>query len=108
MQPDLDCLFIHTPKADNHYLPLGDFFNITYMPMGLVALANILRVDGWRVEAAHAGVEWLEDPKTTIPMTYAGHTIRAIGISLYWHYQSYDAIEMARTHLMTRLCDLED
>ena len=48
MQPDLDCLFIHTPKADNHYLPLGDFFNITYMPMGLVALANILRVDGWR------------------------------------------------------------
>ena len=34
MQPDLDCLFIHTPKADNHYLPLGDFFNITYMPMG--------------------------------------------------------------------------
>ena len=43
MQPDLDRLFIHTPKADNHYLPLGDFFNITYMPMGLVALANILR-----------------------------------------------------------------
>lgn len=96
MQPDLDCLFIHTPKADNHYLPLGDFFNITYMPMGLVALANILRADGWRVEAAHAGVEWLEDPKTTIPMTYGGHTIRAIGISLYWHYQSFDAIEMAR------------
>ena len=56
MQPDLDCLFIHTPKADNHYLPLCDFFNITYMPMGLVALANVLKGDGWRVEAAHAGV----------------------------------------------------
>ena len=96
MQADLDCLFVHTPKADNHYLPLGDFFNITYMPMGLVALANILLEDGWQVELAHAGVEWLEDPTQTIPNTYAGHRIRAIGLSLYWHYQSYDAIEMAR------------
>ena len=96
MQMDLDCLFIHTPKADNHYLPLGDFFNITYMPMGLIALANVLKADGWRVEATHAGVEWLENPDSTIPMTYANHTVRAIGISLYWHYQSYDAIEMAR------------
>ena len=96
MQVDIDCLFIHTPKADNHYLPLGDFFNITYMPMGLVALANVLAGDGWRVEVAHAGVEWLENPARPIPETYAGHTIRAIGVSLYWHYQSFDAIEMAR------------
>jgi len=96
MRPDLDCLFVHTPKADNHYLPLGDFFNITYMPMGLVALANLLLEDGWRVELAHAGVEWLEDPTTPIPKTYANHRIRAVGISLYWHYQSFDSIEMAR------------
>ena len=96
MRPDLDCLFVHTPKADNHYLPLGDFFNITYMPMGLVALANVLLEDGWNVEMAHAGVEWLEDRTQPIPVTYADHTIRAIGISLYWHYQSFDAIEMAR------------
>jgi radical SAM superfamily enzyme YgiQ (UPF0313 family) len=96
MKPDLDCLFVHTPKADNHYLPLGDFFNITYMPMGLVALANVLRQDGWRSEVVHAGVEWLEDASTTIPEQYAGQRIRAIGISLYWHYQSYDSIEMAR------------
>ena len=68
-------------------------FNITYMPMGLVALANILR--GRLARRGGCAAEWLEHPKTTIPMTYGGHTIRAIGISLYWHYQSFDAIEMA-------------
>jgi len=93
---DLDCLFVHAPKADNHYLPLGDFFNITYLPMGLPALANLLRADGWRTEIVHLGLQWLVDPETTIVDLVDGQRIRAIGLSLYWHYQSYDAIEAAR------------
>jgi hypothetical protein len=35
-------LLVHAPKADDHYLPLGDFFNITYLPMGMPALGNAL------------------------------------------------------------------
>jgi radical SAM superfamily enzyme YgiQ (UPF0313 family) len=93
---DLDCLFVHAPKAHNHYLPFGDFFNITYMPMGLPAIARVLRDRGHRTEVIHLGVEWLEDPQYNIATDTDGQTIRAIGLSLYWHYQSYDVIEVAR------------
>ncbi|MFT5430226.1 MAG: radical SAM superfamily enzyme YgiQ (UPF0313 family) [Myxococcota bacterium] len=93
---DLDCLLVHTPKADNHYLPFGDFFNITYMPMGLLAIAEQLRRRGSSVDLVHLGVEWVVDSAFNIATDTDGQTIRAIGLSLYWHYQSYDAIEVAR------------
>ena len=93
---DTDCLLVHTPKADNHYLPIGDFFNITYMPMGLFAIAEYLRRVGHRIEVVHLGVEWLVDPAADLIRELDGKRIRAIGLSLYWHYQSHDAIEVAR------------
>lgn len=93
---DLDCLLVHAPKADNHYLPFGDFFNITYMPMGLLAIAEQLRRRGSSVDLVHLGVEWVGDRDFNIATDTAGQSIRAIGLSLYWHYQSYDAIEVAR------------
>ncbi len=93
---DLDCLFVHVPKADNHYLPLGDFFNITYMPMGLPALARCIEDHGRRVEICHLGVEWLADPRSNVVDIYQGRRIRAIGLPLYWHYQAYDTIQVAQ------------
>lgn len=93
---DIDCLLVHVPKADNHYLPLGDFFNITYMPMGVLALAELMRRQGKRVEVLHLGVEWLEDPSFDIVSAFEGQRIRMMGFPLYWHYQSYDVIEVAK------------
>lgn len=93
---DLDCLFVHAPKAANHYLPIGDFFNITYLPMGLLAIAETLRRHQFRTEVVHLGVEWLVDPTANLLSELDGMHIRAIGLPLYWHYQSYDAIETAR------------
>ncbi len=92
---DRDCLLVHAPKADNHYLPFGDFFNITYAPMGMLALAELLRRRGWSTELVHLGVQWLTDPDTTVLDLVEGQKIRAIGLSLYWHYQSHDAIQAA-------------
>lgn len=94
--PDLDCLLVHVPKADNHYLPFGDFFNITYMPMGLPAIAEWMQRQGRRTEIVHLGVEWLVDRAFSIVDYATDRTIRAIGLPLYWHYQSYDVIEVAR------------
>ena len=96
MSFDLDCLFVHAPKAHNHYLPLGDFMNICYMPMGLPALANCLHDAGHRTEILHLGVEALNDPTYSIVEDQRGRKLRAIGLTLYWHYQSDDAIEVAR------------
>ncbi|MCB9780289.1 MAG: cobalamin B12-binding domain-containing protein [Alphaproteobacteria bacterium] len=92
---DRDCLLVHSPKADNHYLPFGDFFNITYAPMGLLALAEILRRRGFSTELVHLGVQWLEQPDVSVLDLVEGERIRAIGLSLYWHYQSHDAIQAA-------------
>ncbi len=92
---DLDCLFVHVPKADNHYLPIGDFFNITYMPMGVPAMAELLHREGRRVEICHLGVEWLVDRDESVERIYEGRRIRAIGFPLYWHYQAYDTIQVA-------------
>lgn len=92
---DQDCLLVHTPKADNHYLPFGDFFNITYAPMGMLALTELLRRRGLRTELVHLGVQWLADPTTTIVDLTDGQRIRAIGLSLYWHYQSHDVLQVA-------------
>ena len=93
---DLDCLFVHAPKADNNYLPFGDFFNITYMPMGLLAIADQVRARGYETEVVHLGVEWVANRDFNVVNHYDGAKIRAIGLSLYWHYQSYDVIEVAR------------
>ncbi len=93
---DLDCLLIHTPKAHNHYLPFGDFMNICYMPMGLPAIAEWLRRHERSVEIIHLGVEWIRDHDYDVVSDFDGASLRAIGLTLYWHYQSYDAVEVAR------------
>ncbi len=93
---DLDCLFVHVPKAANHYLPLGDFFNITYMPMGLPALANWANRAGYRTQIVHLGVEWIRDPSFDLVRWLDGARVRSFGLPLYWHYQTYDVIEVAR------------
>lgn len=93
---DLDCLLVHPPKAHNHYLPLGDFMNIGYLPMGLPAIAEWIRRAGHRTEIVHLGVEWILDPEYRIVDDFDGAQLATIGVTLYWHYQSYDAIEVAR------------
>ncbi len=93
---DLDCLFVHVPKAANHYLPLGDFFNITYMPMGLPALSDWSNRAGFRTEIVHLGVEWIRDAAFDLIRSLDGMRIGAFGLPLYWHYQTYDVIEVAR------------
>ena len=63
---DLDCLFVHAPKAGNHYLPLGDFFNVTYMPMGLPALAELVRRAGRGCEIVHLGGKSIEGTRCEV------------------------------------------
>lgn len=93
---DLDCLLIHVPKVENHYLPLGDFMNINYMPMGLPALAHWIRGHGFFTEIVHLGVETIRDPSFKVVQAYDGAQLRSIGLPVYWHYQAFDGVEVAR------------
>jgi radical SAM superfamily enzyme YgiQ (UPF0313 family) len=92
----LDCLFVHTPKMNNFYKPLGDFMWINYMPMGVLAIADWVNRHGHPAKIVHCGLEWIENPDFSIADYVARNRAPVIGITLHWHQQSYDVIEIAR------------
>ncbi len=55
-------LFLHVPKFNNSYKPIGDFIWINYMPQGLFAIADYVQQHGFATEIVHVGVEWVENP----------------------------------------------
>jgi radical SAM superfamily enzyme YgiQ (UPF0313 family) len=90
-------LFLHVPKFNNSYKPIGDFIWINYMPMGMMAIGDYVQKNGFDTEIVHVGVEWVENPLFKIDeLVVDKPEIKAIGMSIHWHYQSYDVIEAAR------------
>ena len=91
----MDCLLLHVPKFSNVYAPLGEFMNITYMPMGMPALSNWLNRHGWQTEMIHLGVEWIVDPEHAAVAEICDMDVPMIGMPLYWHYQTFDVLDVA-------------
>ncbi|NDY41399.1 radical SAM protein [Dissulfurirhabdus thermomarina] len=89
-------LFLHVPKFNNFYKPIGDFIWINYMPMGLLAIADFVRRHGFEVEVIHLGVEWVEDRGLRLETLLDDPAVAAVGMSLHWHYQAYDVMAAAR------------
>ncbi|MCP4578968.1 MAG: radical SAM protein, partial [Deltaproteobacteria bacterium] len=70
---------------------------LTYMPMGLLAIADHIAKNGSDIEVVHLGVEWARNRKFDVAeLVLNKPEIRAVGLSLHWHHQSYDVIEVAR------------
>lgn len=91
----IDCLFIHVPKFNNYYTPLNEFIWINYMPMGLLALADFLCKNGYISKVLHLGVEWIKDRKFSVIEYLSQFDVKIIGLTLHWHYQSYDVVRVA-------------
>lgn len=90
-------LLLHVPKFNNFYKPFGDFAWLTYMPMGLLAIADHAVKNNADVEVVHLGVEWAINRRFHVKELIRDKPeICAVGISLHWHHQSYDVIEVAR------------
>lgn len=92
----LSCLFVHTPKMNNFYRPLGDFLWINFMPMGLLAVADWVNRHGFPTRIVHRGVEWIENHGFSIVDRVRQYNPVIVAMSLHWHQQSYDVIEVAR------------
>lgn len=92
----IDFLFVHVPKKSSYYKPLNDFMNITFMPMGLLALSDLLCSKGHSSQIVHLGVEWIENPHFSIVEWLKDKRVKIIGLPIHWHYQSYDTIEVAQ------------
>lgn len=92
----VDCLFLHVPKSTNYYRPIGEFSWINFLPMGLLALADLLKSHNIATEVVHLGVEWVEDHHFSILDYIRDKNPRIVGFDLHWHHQSYDVLEVVR------------
>jgi radical SAM superfamily enzyme YgiQ (UPF0313 family) len=92
----MDCLFVHVPKFKNYYRPIGEYTFINYMPMGVLALADLLTSEGYETEVLHLGVEWIEDKGFSLIDYIRRRKPRIVAFSLHWHPQSYEVLEQAR------------
>jgi radical SAM superfamily enzyme YgiQ (UPF0313 family) len=92
----MDVLFVHCPKFDNYYRPLGDYIFVNYLPMGVLALADLLDREGYESEVVHLGVEWIEDQGFSLIDYVAHQKPTIVALSLFWHPQSYEVLEQAR------------
>jgi len=96
MKENLDCLLIHTPKF-NHYLrPFNTVQFINFMPMGLLFMADLLHKHGFNVKILHLGIERLFTNGFSLKEYLLATKPKVVGISLHWHHQSFNAIELAR------------
>ncbi len=90
-------LLLHIPKFNNYYKPIGDFIWLTYMPVGLLAMADYASRQGADVEVVHAGVEWAENRGFDVADLVKNMPhIQAVGLTLHWHHQAFDVIEAAK------------
>jgi len=91
-----DFLFIHVPKFSSYYKPLDEFMFINYIPMGVFALCDILNKNSITSKIKHLGLEFIKDNSFSIVEYVKNNNIKVVGISLHWHFQAYDVMEVAR------------
>lgn len=92
----MDILFLHVPKFNNYYPPLGRFININYLPRGIFAMADYCTRSGFTTGILHAGVERIKERRSAIREILPRDDVAIFALDLYWHYQSYAVIEAAR------------
>ena len=92
----MDCLFVHCPKFENYYRPIGEYTFVNYMPMGVLALVDLLCREGYETEVVHLGVQWIEDKGFSLLDYIAQKRPRIVALSLFWHPQSYEVLAWAR------------
>ena len=89
-------LFVHVPKLSNYYKPIDDFMYINYLPMGVLALCDQINKKGIYSRIEHIGLERILNPNYSIAELVKKQKIPIVGISLHWHFQSFDVIDVVK------------
>jgi len=92
---DVDFLFLHVPKLSSYYKPVDDFMFINFIPMGVFALCDTLNKNGINSCIKHMGLERILDSSFSVTRWIKENKIKVVGMSLHWHYQSFDVIDLA-------------
>lgn len=53
----MNVLFLHTPKFNNYYKPIGHYSFVLFPPIGLLGLADFLVKNNHTAKIIHLGVE---------------------------------------------------
>jgi radical SAM superfamily enzyme YgiQ (UPF0313 family) len=91
-----DVLYVHPARhaVDAGHQDLGFYF---FMPVGIIALANLLRHEGLTVRGINYPAELLRDPKFRLkPWLRDQEGVRLVMVDLHWFEHSYGAISVAR------------
>ncbi|MDD4893816.1 MAG: radical SAM protein [Candidatus Omnitrophica bacterium] len=102
MKPDthsksgLDCLLAFAPKFKNFYKPIGEHMFTVILPMGLLSIADFVYKKGYHTQIVHLGLEKINNPRFSLKEYLKEVNPKVVGLSLHWHYQSYDTIEAAK------------
>lgn len=91
----VDFAFVHVPKYSSYYRPADDFMFINYIPMGVFALADVLARNGVASRIKHLGLETILDSSFSIAAWVRASGAKVVGLSLHWHYQSFDVLDVA-------------
>ena len=87
----IDCLFIHVPCDIKR---MQGF--VMYMSTGLFSMADHLQKHGFSSKIIHLGVKKILNQDFTIEKYLKTVSARAVGISLHWHQQSKDCIDLVK------------
>jgi len=93
----MDILYIHPAKhaVGPKYVGLGTPY--TFMPVGVVALANLLRSQGFAVAGVNYPAQLAKDPDYDLLRWLADYPeARVVLIDLHWYEHSHGALEVAR------------
>ena len=91
-----DILLIHVPKFNNYYRPINRFSFILYHPIGLLGLVDFAEQNGLSSLVVDLGVEKRKRGSIDITGLINRYDPDIIGLSLHFHFQSYDVIEVAK------------
>lgn len=92
----MDLLFLHTPKFNNFYKPIGHYSFVLFPPIGLLGLADFLVKNHHTTKIIHLGLEKHLYGPLDFDRIIAENQPTIVGLDLHWHFQSYDVMEVAR------------
>jgi radical SAM superfamily enzyme YgiQ (UPF0313 family) len=94
---EMDFLFLH---PSTHYRFKGskieDLVTFITMPLGTIALADLLDRNGYSTLIFHTGIEQMYDRGFRVEEIFSRYAPTVVGIDLHWFVHSYDAIRIAR------------
>jgi len=92
MIKELDLLFLHVPRQNCYYPPLGEFSFANLVPMGLFALAELAGRKGYKTAIVHPQVEEIKNPEFDLIGWMKPRSPKLVAFSLTWHMQVFEVL----------------